>query len=269
MDLHRIDLHIPVVVDGGLTIGLQVVGVDHVHVVQIRGGGLIGQVHRVLEGQVPDGEGLKLGVARADAALVLVVELAQAGGHLAAAGAGSGDDDEAALGLDVVVFAEALLRDDQGHVCRVVGDDVVQIGADAQSLQPLAERVGNGLAPIVGDDHRADIEPDPPKSVDEAESVVLIGDAEVAAALGALDIVGRDTDDDLGVILHLQQHAHLAVRLKARQDARGVVIVKELAAKFQIQLAAKLSDAVADVLGLELQIFVVVKADAVHGSLSP
>ena len=38
-------------------------GIDHIHVIQVGGGRLIGQVHRVLQGQVPDGEGLKLGIA--------------------------------------------------------------------------------------------------------------------------------------------------------------------------------------------------------------
>ena len=69
-------------------------GVYHVHVVKVGGRSLVGEVHRVLEREVPDREGLELRVARADAALVLMVELAQAGGHLAAAGAGRRDDDE-------------------------------------------------------------------------------------------------------------------------------------------------------------------------------
>ena len=60
---HREDLHITVVVDGGHAIGLQMEGVDHVHVVQIGGGRLVGEVDRVVQGQVPDGEGLKLGIA--------------------------------------------------------------------------------------------------------------------------------------------------------------------------------------------------------------
>ena len=72
---HREDLHVPVVVDGGDAIGLQMEGVYHVHVVQVGGGSLIGQVYRMLERQVPHREGLKLGIACADATLVLVIEL--------------------------------------------------------------------------------------------------------------------------------------------------------------------------------------------------
>ena len=113
---HREDLHVAVIVDGGLAVGLQMEGVDHVHVVEVGGGGLIGQVHRVLQRQVPDGEGLIFGVARADAPLVLVIELAEAGGHFAAAGAGRRDHHDGAAGLDVVVSAQALVGDDVRHV---------------------------------------------------------------------------------------------------------------------------------------------------------
>ena len=56
-------------------------------------------------GNVPDGEGLELGVTGLHAALVLVVQLGKAGGHFSAAGAGGRDDHQRALGLDVIVPA--------------------------------------------------------------------------------------------------------------------------------------------------------------------
>ena len=89
---HREDLHIPVVVYRGFAVGLQMEGVDHIHIIEIRGGGFIGQVDRVLQGQIPDGKRLKLGVAGLDAPAVLMVELGETGGHLAAAGSRSGDN---------------------------------------------------------------------------------------------------------------------------------------------------------------------------------
>ena len=51
-------------------------GVDHIHIVQIGRGGLVGQIDRVLQRQIPDGEGLILGVTRTDAPLVFVIQLA-------------------------------------------------------------------------------------------------------------------------------------------------------------------------------------------------
>src|SRR5699024_1277910 len=144
------DLHVPVIVHRGLPVGGQVEGVDHVHIPQVGGGGLVGQVHRVLEGQVPDGEGLKLGVARLHAPLVLVVQLGQAHRHLAAAGAGGGDHHQRPLGLDIVVFAVALVADDEGGVVGVTGNGVVEVGLDAQVFHPALEGVGGGLAGILG-----------------------------------------------------------------------------------------------------------------------
>jgi hypothetical protein len=55
--------------------------------------------------------------------------------------------------------------------------------------------------------------------------------------------------------------------MEAGQNTGGMVIVKELAAKLQVQLASKLADTGADMLGLHLQIFLIVKAKSLdHGS---
>ena len=88
--------------------------------------------------------------------------------------------------------------------------------------------------------------------------------AEIAAALVALDIVCGDCHDDLAFRLHHHEHADLAVRPEARQNARGVEIVKEFAAELQIELAAELIEALGDALRLEPDILVVVKADLSH-----
>ena len=57
-----------------------------------------------------------------------------------------------------------------------------------------------------------------------------------------------DDDDDLGLLLELQQHLQLGVRLKARQHAGGVVVVEQLAAKLEVELVVELCDALPDVL---------------------
>ena len=158
---------------------------------------------------------------------VLVVQLAQAGGHFAAAGAGGGDHHQAALGLNVVVFPEAVVGDDERHVGGIAGDNVVAVDPDAQRLQPFLKGVGHGLAPVVGDDHAAHVQADAAKSVDQAQGVVVIGDPQIAPAFAALDVVRRDGDDDFGFVLHFQQHPHLAVRLKARQYPGGMVLEGE------------------------------------------
>ena len=66
-------------------------------------------VHGMVQRKIPDGERLVFGVAGVDAALVLVVELAQAGGHFAAARAGGCDHHDGPRRLDVLVLAVSVV----------------------------------------------------------------------------------------------------------------------------------------------------------------
>ena len=236
-------------------------GVDHVHVVEVGGGGLVGQIHRMLQRQVPDGEGLIFGVACANAPLIFVVKLAEAGGHFAAAGAGRRDHHDGAAGLDVVIFAQALVGHDVRHVRGIAGDGVVLVALHAQRRQALDEGVSGRLASVLGDDHGADVEAKTPEHVRQAQHVVVVADAQIAPHFALFDVAGADGNDDLHLVLHGGQHADLAVGLEAGQHPRGVVVVKELAAELQIQLVAELAAALLDVLGLQGQILVVVESD--------
>ena len=198
---HREDLHVAVVVHRGLAVGLQMEGIDDVVVVQIGRGRLIGDVHRMGQRQIPNGEGLVLGVAGGDAALVLMIELREAGGHLARAGARGRHHDEGALGFDVLVLAEALVGDDVVDVVGIARNRVVQVARDAHGREAPAEQVGVGLVGVAGDDHASHFEAHGAEDVHEAQHVLVVGDAEVAAHLRALDVVGVDGDDDLHVVL--------------------------------------------------------------------
>ena len=238
--------------------------VDDVAVVEVGRRGLVRDVHGVLERQVPHREGLVLGIAGLHAALVLVVELAEARGELARAGAGSGHHDERPARLDVVVLAKALVRDDVVDVRGVAVDEVVAPGAHAHRLEAALERLGVRLPREVRDADAADHEAARAERVHQAQRVLLVGDADVGAALGVLDVVRVDDDDGLDVIGEALEHADLGVGLKAGQHAARVVVVKELAAKLQVELAAELPYALADLLGLECDVLVVVKSDA-HG----
>ena len=120
----------------------------------------------------------------------------------------------------------------------------------------------------MGDDHAAGGEAHAAEDVHEAQHVLVVGDAQVAAHLALLDVVRVDGDDDLGVVDEDLQHADLGVGFEAGQHARGMVVVEELAAELQIELAAELVDAVADVLCLQRDVLVVVESYA-HGSAAP
>ena len=51
--------------------------------------------------------------------------------------------------------------------------------------------------------------------------------------------------------------------MEPRQDPGGVVVVKQFAAKLQVELTAELVDAGADVLRLHFQIFFIVETKAI------
>ena len=257
-------LHIPVVVYGGNAVILQMIGVDHVHIVEIGCGGLIGQVHRMLQRQVPDGEGLKLGIAGVDAVEIFMIQLAQADRQLAGAGAGSRHHHQRPLGLHKLVFAKALLADDAGDVIGIALDGIMPVDPQAQLLQLLLEGLGGKLAAVAGDDHRAHIQAKLPEGVDQAEHILIVGDAKIAPDLVFNDIPGVDGDDDLRLVRHGFQHLDLAVRRKARQDPGRMIIVKQLSAKLQIKLAAKLLDAPLDLLRLPCNVDLIVKALLLH-----
>ena len=258
---HREDLDVAVIIDRCFAVGLKVEGVDHVDVGQIGCRGLVGEVDRVLERQVPDRERLIFGVARVHAALVLLIELAEAGRHLAGAGAGGRDNDDGAAGFDILVSAVALIGNDEIDIRRIIRDGIVPVDLHAQRLQLALERLGGLLARVLRDDDAADIEPDGAERVDQAHDVQIVGDAEIAPALVHFNVGCVDGNDDLRLLLELQQHLHLAVRLEAGQDARGVIVVKKLAAEFQIELAAEMRDALQDPFGLQLQILLIVKSN--------
>ena len=253
------DFDVAVVVDGHLVVGFHVEGVDHVHVVEVGGGSLIGDVHRMLQREVPYGESLELGVSGLHATLVFVVELAEAYGHLAAAGARGCDDDEGPGGLHIVVAAETLVGVDERNVRGIALDGIVVVGLDAQAFQLLAVEVGGVLTVVVGDDDGADEEAAVLEFRAQAQHVLIVGDAQVAAHLVLLDVDGRDDDDNLRGVGQLLQHAQLRVGLESREHTACVVVVEELSAQFEIELSGEFGNTFLDVLRLYAAVLLVVK----------
>ena len=103
---------------------------------------------------------------------------------------------------------------------------MVVIDFDAHAFQALPVGDGAGLTAEVGDDNAVDAEAAVHEFVPETEDIHVVGDAEIRPDLVLLDVHGADDDDDLRVILHLHEHLELTVRLEARKDAAGVVIVE-------------------------------------------
>ena len=131
-------------------------GVDDVRIVEVHGGRLVGNVHRMVKRKVPHGEGLELRIAHRDATAMLVVHLGKAGCELARTGARRRHHDKRTRGLDELVLPIALLGDDEVDIMRVALDGIVQLAGDAKHLKTAAEHVGSGLRRILREHDRCD-----------------------------------------------------------------------------------------------------------------
>ena len=118
-----------------------------------------------------------------------------------------------------------------GHVVGVTGDLIVAEGADAQIVEALFKGLHLRGGGVLGHTHAAHIQAHTLEGVDQAQHIQIVGDAVIAADLAAHNVLGADDDDDLRLILQLQQHLQLAVRLEARQHAGGMIVVEQLAAE--------------------------------------
>ena len=124
------------------------------------------------------------------------------------------------------------------------------ISFNAQCIEPGMELVSRFLPAVVGDHNAADIEADPPERVDQAEGILIIGNAQVTAAFGAFNVIRGNGENNFQIVLHLQKHFYLAVRLKPGKDTGGMIVVKQLPAKLQVQLSAEPGNPVFDALRL-------------------
>jgi hypothetical protein len=72
---YRKSLDIPVIVHGLFIIGLQMERIDHVEVTDIGGCGLIGDIDRMLQREIPNGKGFEFGITSMYAMPILVIDL--------------------------------------------------------------------------------------------------------------------------------------------------------------------------------------------------
>ena len=115
-----------------------------------------------------------------------------------------------------------------------------------------------------GQHHRAHVKAVAAEGVNQAEHVLIVGNAQVAADLILLDIACVDGDNDFGLVLDLFQHADFTVGCEARQHAGCVMVIEQFSAKFQVKLSAKLRNAFRNLFGLGLQVRFVIKTNFEH-----
>ena len=137
---------------------------------------------------------------------------------------------------------------------------VVEVDADAQILQPSSEEKGAVLPGVLCDGYAAHIEAVFMKRVDQPQDVGVIGDAQISAYFIFLNVLCADDDDQLRLAAELLEHVQLGIRGKSRKHAGSVVIIKQLAAEFQVQLVVELFNALPDMLRLCAQVLFVIKS---------
>ena len=108
-----------------------------------------------------------------------------------------------------------------------------------------------------------------PENVDKPKHLVLIGDAEVGADLLTHNIARVEADDNLHLIFDAVQHGDLVIRSKPRQHARRMMVIKELAAHLQVELAADFFTTSTNVLRLQLDVLLAVKTHCVRHARNP
>jgi len=195
---------------------------------------------------------------------MVVVQLAQAGGQLAASRSRTGDHDQRFLGFDVGVGPVTVAADDPLRVGRVALGRAVSIHGDPAPLELVLELDGAGLFVEPRDHHAAQFDPPIAQVVDQLHRVRVVGDAEVRPHLLAFDGPGMDAQQDLGLVLQLRQQTHFDVGIEARQHAGCVVVKQQLAAELQVQFVVEAAYAFQDGRRLFFQVLAVVKADSVH-----
>ena len=131
-------------------------------------------------------------------------------------------------------------------------------------LQTLLESACCALPRVARQHDAAYVQAKATEGVDQAQNVLVVCNAKVATYLVFFNIRRVDGDDDLRLCRKLQQHTDLTVGRKSGQSARGVIVIKQLAAEFKIELAAEFLDALVNVSGLGADILLVVKTDFKH-----
>ena len=244
---NRENFYVTVIVDGSFAVSLQMERVDHVDIVQICSGSLVGKVYRMFQRNVPDREGLEFCIAGFYSTFVFVVKLGKAGCHLSTSWSRGRDHDQRSGSFNIIILSITFVTYNEGSVAWIAGDQVKLVDTDSQLLQTFFEEIGTFLAGVLCDAYASHIQATACKRIHKAENVFVIGDPKIATYFILVNVIGADNNNDLRLIRNLHQHAELAVRFKTRKNTGCMVVVKQFAAEFKIKLVAELTDSFTDV----------------------
>ena len=101
------------------------------------------------------------------------------------------------------------------------------------------------------------------KKFNEAQNFGFIGNHMVGTNFGLFNSVSIDAKNYFSIFFEFLKEANFKIRQETRQSARGVLIVNQFSAKFQIEFI-KHFDATLDFFLLDFEIFVCVEAFFSH-----
>ena len=209
---------------------------------------------------IPDWESLKFRIACFDTTFVFVIKLGKAGSHFSASWSRGSNDNQWSCCFDIVILTISFVTYDKGSIVWITRNQIKHINFDSKLLQTFLECVCTFLSCILSDADTSYIKTALCEYFHKAEHIFIISDTKVTSDFILINVSCADYDDDLCLIRKLHQHAQFTVRLKSRKNSGSMVVIKKLAAKFQIKLVTKLADTFPNMFGLHFQILVVVKS---------
>ena len=159
---------------------------------------------------------------------------------------------------------QALFTYDEINIRGVARDREVAVAGHAQCFQALQKGLSGLLSGVLGDDDTADVEPHAAERVNQTQDIFVVGDAQVAPHFARFNMRGVDGNDNFHVVFELLQHTDFAVGLKAGKNARGMEVIKELAAELQIKFSAELGDSMTNLFRLHRKILLIIKTNRHH-----
>ena len=260
----RESLHVAVVVHGDLSRRRDIEVVYLVVVANICCSGLVCNVHRMVYWKVPDWEGLELGIAALSTSLEVVVHLGKTGCKLAASRTWSGHYNNGLVSWDVRVCTIAFVAYDHVHVLRVAHYLLVEVDEHSTALEHIRKGGHAGFSMVARYNDFVGLYAPSGEVVYHLEDISIVGNTKVRPHLTMLYIAGMDAYYYIKLVFEGMKHLHLIVYIKAGKHPCGMVVEKQLASAFDIQLAIHFLHPLKDVLVLLPQIPVIVKTYLPH-----
>ena len=79
-----------------------------------------------------------------------------------------------------------------------------------------------------------------PEIIDQLQGVGIVSDSEIGSDLLPFDVSRIDTEQNVGLVFQLSDQSHFYVRIVTGQDTSRMIIIKQFAPKFEVELVIEL-----------------------------